>query len=83
MATSGNEEPTNSSSAERVQPSTKKDKAHRAQSAAQAKLESDSHQEKVEQTNGGRREVTPEAERAKQPLSIHDLRKLARKPGSQ
>ena len=68
MATSGNEEPTNSSSAERVHPTTKKDKPGKAPSAtpaAPSKPEPDD--EKLEeQANGGRRlEPTPGAEKVK------------------
>lgn len=47
VATSCNEEPTNSSSAGSVHPFSKKDKAHRAPSAALSKPETDTHHEKV------------------------------------
>ena len=82
LATSGNEEPTNSSSAERLHPTTKKEKAQKSSSAAQARPEADTHLEKGdEQSNGIRREPMAEAESVKRPLSIKELRRLARKPG--
>ena len=93
-ATSGNDEPTNSSSAASLNPSTKKDKPQREEPKADClEAEADSESLPVASTtltttltNERSKDCAKETDKApvkqSKRLTMHDLRKLARKPGA-
>ncbi len=91
-ATSGNDEPTNSSSAGSLNPSTKKEKSQKALKASPSLEPDDSESLPVASsialtlTNERPKDCAKEPEevpaKKSAPPSLPDLRKLARKPGS-